>query len=84
MENETAQPDSQSRYDRLAQVFSRVYAETHSVATALEVLDAHRAREAIARPIPDLPKQVLTVAASLWAIVTACWVLLGPRHGRRR
>jgi chromosomal replication initiation ATPase DnaA len=79
MENDTAQPDSQSRYDRFAQVFSRVYAETHSVATALEVLDTHRAREAIARPIPDLPKQVLTVAGSLFH-VPASRLLQPGRH----
>jgi chromosomal replication initiation ATPase DnaA len=68
MENDTVKSDSQSRYDRLAQVFSRVYAETHSVATALEVLDTHRAREAVAQPIPDLPKQVLIVAGSLFHV----------------
>jgi len=79
MENDIAQPDSQSRYDRLAQVFSSVYAETHSVATALEVLDTHRAREAIARPMPDLPKQVLTVAGSLFH-VPASRLLQPGRH----
>src|SRR5258708_3479318 len=26
----------------------------------------------------------ITAATSLWAIVTACWVLFGPRHRRRR
>ena len=79
MENEPAQTASESRYDRLAQVFSRVYAETHSVATALEVLDMHRAREAVARPIPDLPKHVLTIAASVFH-VPASRLLQPGRH----
>jgi hypothetical protein len=52
-------------YDRLAQVFSRVYAETRSVAIALEVLDTFRAREAVARPSVDLSEQVLMVATSV-------------------
>jgi chromosomal replication initiation ATPase DnaA len=71
--------DCDSRYDHLAQVFSRVFAETHSVATALEVLDVHRAREALARPVLDLPKQVLAAAAAV-VHVPASRLLRPGRH----
>jgi chromosomal replication initiation ATPase DnaA len=79
MDDHTAPPPPASDYDRLAQVFSRVYAETSSIATALEVLDAHRAREAVANPTPDLPKRVLSVAASLF-FVPASRLLDPSRH----
>ena len=50
MENEPAQTASESRYDRLAQVFSRVYAETHSVATGGDCCDFDKAAN------PAVPK----------------------------
>jgi chromosomal replication initiation ATPase DnaA len=68
MDNDIPPPPHESRYDRLAEAFSRVYAETGSIATTLEVLDTQRAREAMTRAIPDLPKQVLTLAASLFHV----------------
>jgi hypothetical protein len=68
-----------TRYDRLALVFSRVYAETQSVAIALEVLDTLRAREAVSRPSDDLPKQILTAAASMCQ-VSASRLLRPGRH----
>jgi len=40
-------PLSETDYDRLAETFSRIYAETHSIAIALEILDAQRARQAV-------------------------------------
>jgi hypothetical protein len=67
------------QYDRLAEVFSRVYAETSSVAIALEVLDTFRAREAVARPSVDLPRRVLNVAASV-CHVPASRLLRPGRH----
>jgi chromosomal replication initiation ATPase DnaA len=67
-------------YERLADVFSRVYAETNDIAIALEVLDVHRAREAHARPMPDLPKRVLAVSASLFNVVPPARLLRPGRH----
>jgi chromosomal replication initiation ATPase DnaA len=50
-------------------VFSRVYADARSIAIALEVLDAYRAREAlVGLPYPDLPRRVLAIAASLFDV----------------
>lgn len=58
-----------STYERYADVFSRAYADTHSIAIALEVLDTFRAREVLTRPADhDLPKRVLAIAASLFHV----------------
>jgi chromosomal replication initiation ATPase DnaA len=57
-----------ARYEALAEVFSRVYAETHDIATTLEVLDAHRAREELAPPRADLPQCILAAAAALFHV----------------
>jgi chromosomal replication initiation ATPase DnaA len=56
-------------YERYAAIFSTVHAETHSIAIALEVLDASRAREAIICP-PDryLPTRIIAIAASLFCV----------------
>jgi hypothetical protein len=54
-----------SAYERYADIFSRVYADAHSIALALEVLDTYRAREALAQPADlDFPQRVLAAAAS--------------------
>jgi hypothetical protein len=56
-----------SPYERYAAIFSLVHAETKSIPTALEALDAYRAREQL--PIEnDLPAKVLEVAASLFSV----------------
>ncbi len=58
-----------SAYERYADIFSRVYADAHSIAIALEVLDAYRACEALSRPADrDLPKRVVAIAASLFHV----------------
>jgi len=58
-----------SAYERYADVFSRVYADAHSIAIALEVLDTYRAREVLTRPADqDLPKRVLAISASLFHV----------------
>lgn len=80
MDNDSPPLPHESRYDRLAEAFSRVYAETGSIATALEVLDTQRARQALAKPVPDLPKRVLAAAASFFHVPPAR--LLRP--GRHR
>ncbi len=80
MDTDTAPPADGSHYERLARAFSAVYAETGSIATALEVIDTQRAREAVAKPAPDLPKRVLAAAASLFHVPPAR--LLRP--GRHR
>jgi hypothetical protein len=76
---ETPAPASNT-YERLAEVFTLVYAETHDIAIALEVVDTHRARELILRPVPDLPQRVLVVAAALFQVPASR--LLRP--GRQR
>ena len=38
MDNDSPPSPHESRYDRLAEAFSRVYAETGSIPTTLEVL----------------------------------------------
>jgi hypothetical protein len=56
-------------YERYADVFSRVYADAHSIAIALEVLDTYRAREVLTRPADqDLPKRAIAIAASLFHV----------------
>lgn len=80
MDNDSPPSPHESRYDRLAQAFSRVYAETGSIATTLEVLDTQRARELVAQPIPDLPKRVLAAAASLFHVVPRSRLLRPGRH----
>jgi chromosomal replication initiation ATPase DnaA len=70
---------SSDDYERLAGVFSCVYAETNDIATTLEVLDAHRARELVRRPTADLPHRVLAVAAALFH-VPASRLLRPGRH----
>ncbi len=58
-----------SPYERYAAVFSRVYADVHSIALALELLDTYRAREAlIPPPEHDLPERALAIAASLFHV----------------
>ena len=79
MDNDSPPSPHESRYDRLAEAFSRVYAETGSIATTLEVLDTQRARQWMAKPVPDLPKQVLNVAASVF-YVPASRLLRPGRH----
>lgn len=72
-----ARPDS---YEQLADVFSHVYAATNDIAIALEVLDAHRARTAIARPTPDLAARAITVAAAIFHVVPSRRLLRPGRH----
>lgn len=58
-----------STYQRYADVFSRVYADAHSIAIALEVLDVYRAREALLGPADqELPRRVVATAASLFQV----------------
>jgi chromosomal replication initiation ATPase DnaA len=80
MENDIAPPAHETAYDRLAQVFSRVYAETGSIATTLEVLDTQRARELVAKPTADLPKRVLAAAAALFHVTPPARLLRPGRH----
>lgn len=80
MENDITPPAHDTAYDRLAQVFSRVYAETGSIATTLEVLDTQRARELVAKPTPDLPKRVLAAAAALFHVTPPARLLRPGRH----
>lgn len=67
-------------YEHLADVFSRVYEATNDIAITLEVLDANRAREDVAKPIPDLPTRVLAVAASLFHVTSPGRLLRPGRH----
>jgi hypothetical protein len=67
-------------YERLAAAFSRVYAETKDIATTLAILDARRPREVGGRPIPDLPAQVLAVAAALFYVRPPSRLLRPGRH----
>ena len=80
MENDITPPAHETAYDRLAQVFRRVYAETGSIATTLEVLDTQRARELVAKPTPDLPKRVLAAAAALFHVTPPARLLRPGRH----
>ena len=80
MENDITPPTHETPYDRLAEVFSRVYAETGSIATTLEVLDTQRARESVAKPMPDLPKRVLAAAAALFHVTPPARLLRAGRH----
>lgn len=80
MENDITPPTHDTAYDRLAQVFSRIYAETGSIATTLEVLDMQRARELVAKPTPDLPKRVLAAAAALFHVTPPARLLRPGRH----
>src|SRR5689334_4954085 len=80
MENDIAPLTHDTAYDRLAQVFSRVYAETGSIATTLEVLDTQRARELVAKPTPDLPKRVIAAAAALFHVTPPARLLRPGRH----
>jgi chromosomal replication initiation ATPase DnaA len=57
-----------SEYERLAHRFSSIYAETHSIAVTLEMLDAERARATSTTVDPRLPHRVLEVAASLYYV----------------
>jgi chromosomal replication initiation ATPase DnaA len=58
-----------SEYERLADRFSSIYAETHSIAVTLEILDAERARETSPAVMdPQLPDRVVEVAASLFYV----------------
>lgn len=68
------------RYERLADVFSRVYEATNDIAITLEVLDAHRAREVIARPRSDLAARVLAVAAATFHVIPPRRLLQPGRH----
>jgi chromosomal replication initiation ATPase DnaA len=61
-------PARSTAYGRYAEIFSSVHRETGSIEIALEVLDAHRARQEINPPKPDLPTRVLAVAASLFYV----------------
>jgi hypothetical protein len=66
--NDTADT-SPGRYERYAMVFSRIYKETGSIAVALEVYDAYRAREAAAPPRrPDLPTLVVDIVARWFSV----------------
>jgi chromosomal replication initiation ATPase DnaA len=80
MENDITPPTHETTYDRLAQAFSRVYAETGSIATTLEVLDTQRARELVTKPMPDLPKRVLAAAAALFHVMPPARLLRPGRH----
>jgi chromosomal replication initiation ATPase DnaA len=80
MENDITPTAHETAYDRLAQVFSRVYAETGSIATTLEVLDTQRARELVAKPTPDLPKRVIAAAAACFHVMPPARLLRPGRH----
>lgn len=80
MDHDSPPPARESRYDRLAAAFSRVYAETGSIATTLEVLDTQRAREGVAESAPDLPKRVLAAAAALFHVTPPARLLRPGRH----
>jgi chromosomal replication initiation ATPase DnaA len=80
MDNDITPPAHHTAYDRLAQVFSRVYAETGSIATTLEVLVTQHVRELVAKPTPDLPKRVLAAAAALFHVTPPARLLRPGRH----
>jgi chromosomal replication initiation ATPase DnaA len=67
-------------YDRLADEFSRVYAETKDIAATLEILDARRPLQSVARPIPELPRRVIEIAASFFYVTPASRLLRPGRH----
>jgi Bacterial dnaA protein helix-turn-helix len=57
------------RYDRYATVFSRIYKETASIAVALEVVDAYRAREMLTQPrVPDFGTLVVAIVARRFSL----------------
>ena len=71
-----------SEYERLADLFARIYSETHSIAATLELLDAERAR---APSMPqvidlDLPDRVVEIAASFFHVKPARRLLRPDRH----
>jgi chromosomal replication initiation ATPase DnaA len=68
-------------YERLADLFSRIYSQTRSIALALELLDAERARDAAAAPIDlRLPSRIVEVAASLYYVRPARRLLRPGSH----
>ena len=73
-------PSQLDRYEQLAGVFSRVYEATNDIAIALEVLDAHRAREVLARPRPELAARAVAIAAATFHVVPARRLLSAGRH----
>ncbi|HVV49885.1 MAG TPA: hypothetical protein VHO06_09515 [Polyangia bacterium] len=71
--------DASSPYERYADIFSLVHKETHSIAAALEIVDAYRAREQ--RPVEtDIAARVIAIAASLFSLTP--WQVIQP--GRHR
>jgi Bacterial dnaA protein helix-turn-helix len=59
----------QSPYDRWAEIFARAHDETHSIALALEVLDAIRSLENIGGHLAtDDTGRILAVVASLFSV----------------
>jgi chromosomal replication initiation ATPase DnaA len=57
------------RYERFATVFSRIYEETASIAVALEVLDAYRARETLTQPrVRDFGSLVVEIVARRFSL----------------
>jgi chromosomal replication initiation ATPase DnaA len=70
-----------SEYERLADRFSRIYAETGSIAATLELLDAERAGDTSSTAIDlQLPNHVLDVAASLYYVKPARRLLRPGSH----
>ena len=64
-----AEAADDSPYARWADIFARAHNDTHSIATALEVLDAIREHERIAPPPIDYEvDRILTIAASLFSV----------------
>ena len=59
----------QSPYERWADIFARAHGDTHSIALALEVLDAIRSLENIGtHPAVDDAGRILAIAASLFSV----------------
>jgi len=71
---------AQDPYERLADEFSRVYAETKDIATTLAVLDVRCPRHLVWRPIPNLPTQVVAIAAALFYVRRPSRLLEPGRH----
>lgn len=70
-----------SDYERLADLFSQIYFETHSISVTLELLDGRRAAGTSERIIDhDLPKRVLQIAASFFHVKAPCRLLRPGRH----
>lgn len=76
---ETSPPGSD--YERLADLFTTIYAETRSIAATLELLDARRAAE-ISTPVIDLdlPNRIIEVAASFFHVRPPRRLLRPGRH----